>query len=92
MGCVGVGAKIECVAEDRGGMSVGEIEQEEGDACFESGYALGGEEQLDSALVARSRGSSARRHGGSGLLYCNDGRWGCLLLCCGGLWLRLRWL
>lgn len=40
-------------------MSVGEIEQEEGYACFESGHALGSKEELDSALVAGSRRGSA---------------------------------
>lgn len=47
---------MEGVAEDGLSVSIGEVEEQEGDALFECGHALCGEEEFDRPRVPWARG------------------------------------
>lgn len=56
MGSVRIGSEVDGVTKHRGRVSIGEVEQKKWYARLEGRDTLGVEEQLDCALVARSRG------------------------------------
>lgn len=70
---VRVGAQVKTIGQDGGCVTVGKVEEQEGNAGLECCDALCVEEELDCTLIARFWGGIGWRRGSGRLIVCDGG-------------------